>query len=234
MKTDSIPLVEPADDAFDDLTDALHTTLPMARVEIRALPGCSVRLGLINADFPTGPLPPEVMLAVIAQPAYWALCWGSGLALAQLIERNPRWVRGRRVLDFGAGSGVAGIAAALCGASHVTACDTDADARRATRANARLNGVAIDVCAALAADASFDVALLADVLYDRANFPLLDELQRFAQTVVVADSRIAEIPNTAFREIAAVDARTLPNLGEFDEFKTVRVFVYGALESPCG
>ena len=234
MKTDSIPLVEPADAALEDLTNALHATLPMARVELRTLPGCSVRLGLINADFPTGPLPPEVMHAVIAQPAYWALCWGSGLALAQLLERNPHWVRDRRVLDFGSGSGVAGIAAALCGAAHVTACDDDADARRATRANARLNGVAIDVRAALAADTPFDVALLADVLYDRSNLPLLDELQRLAPTIVVADSRMAEIPNAAFQKIAEVDARTLPNLGEFDQFKTVRVFVYGALEPACG
>jgi predicted nicotinamide N-methyase len=231
MKTDSIPLVETADAAFDELTRALHATLPMARVEVRALPRCSVRLGLINADFPTGPLPPDVMHAVITQPAYWALCWGSGLALAQLLERHPQWVRGRRVLDFGSGSGVAGIAAALAGAASVTACDNDADARRATRANARLNGVAVDVCAELAPSDAFDVALLADVLYDPSNLPLLDVLQRYVGTVVVADSRIATIPNAAYRTIAEVDARTLPNLGEFDEFKTVRVFAYGVLES---
>jgi len=233
MKTDSIPLVETAGDAFDELTRALHATLPMGRIELRTLPECSVRLGLINADFPTDPLPPDVMHAVLAQPAYWALCWGSGLALAQLVERHPHWVRGRRVLDFGSGSGVAGIAAALCGATYVTACDNDADARRATRANARLNGVAIDVCAELAADAAFDVALLADVLYDRSNLPLLDRLQRCAATVLVADSRIGEIPNAAYRKIAEVDARTLPNLGEFDEFKTVRAFVYGSLDAGC-
>jgi len=234
MKTDSIPLVETAPAAFDALTRALHATLPTARVEVRSLPECSVKLGLINADFPVGPLPPEVMHAVIARPAYWALCWGSGLALAQLVERHPSWVRGRRVLDFGSGSGVAGIAAARCGAAHVTACDNDADAREATRANARLNGVTVDVCAELASDAEFDIALLADVLYDRANLPLLDALQRFARTVVVADSRIAEIPNVAYRKIVEVDARTLPNLGEFDEFKTVRVFVYGSLDPACG
>ena len=230
MKTDSIPLVETAGDAFADLTRALHATLPMARIEVRTLPACSVRLGLINADFPTGPLPAEVMRAVIAQPAYWALCWGSGLALAQLIERHPNWVRGRRVLDFGSGSGIAGIAAARCGAMRVTACDNDADACRATLANARLNGVEIDVCEELAPTAAFDVALMADVLYDRANLPLLDLMQRHARTVVVADSRIAHVPNPAYRKITEIDAQTLPNLGEFDEFKTVRVFAYGPLD----
>ncbi|HET6473076.1 MAG TPA: 50S ribosomal protein L11 methyltransferase [Pseudomonadales bacterium] len=231
MKTDSIPLVETAPAAFAELTRALHATLPMARIEVRSLPDCAVRLGLINADFPTGPLPPDVMHAVIAQPAYWALCWGSGLALAQLIERNPHWVRGRRVLDFGSGSGIAGIAAALAGAARVTACDTDAGARCATQANADLNGVAVEVCAELAPTATFDVVLLADVLYDRDNLPLLDRLQAVAPTIVVADSRIAVIPNPAYRTITEVDARTLPNLGEFDEFKTVRVFVYGSVDS---
>jgi predicted nicotinamide N-methyase len=230
MKTDSIPLVETGLCAFDELTRALHATLPMARVEVRALPACSVRLGLINADFPTGPLPPDVMHAVIARPAYWALCWGSGLALAQLIERHPDWVRGRRVLDFGSGSGIAGIAAALAGAAHVSACDNDADARCATRANARLNGARIDVCESLAPTDAFDVALLADVLYDGTNLALLDVLRTHARTIVVADSRILDIPNAAYRKIAELDARTLPNLGEFDEFKTVRVFVYGSLE----
>ena len=231
MKTDSIPLVETAPDACADLTRALQATLPMARIEVRPLPDCAVRLGLINADFPTGPLPPDVMPAVIAQPAYWALCWGSGLALAQLIERNPHWVRGRRVLDFGSGSGVVGIAAALAGAARVTACDNDAGARCATRSNADLNGVAIEVCAELAPSATFDVVLLADVLYDRDNLALLERLQAVAPTIVVADSRIAAIANPAYRTIAAVDARTLPSLGEFDEFKTVRVFVYGSVDS---
>ena len=109
MKTDSIPLVEHAVRA---LTEALQGTLPMGRIVVQPLPGCpDLVLGLINADFPTGPLPPEVMHEVIRAPAYWALCWGSGLGLSQLLYRNPHWVRGKRVLDFGSGSGVAGIAA---------------------------------------------------------------------------------------------------------------------------
>jgi predicted nicotinamide N-methyase len=227
MKTDSIHLVERAQQA---LTEALHETLPMGRIEVQSLPGCpNLRLGLINTDFPTGPLPADVMHAVIRQPAYWALCWGSGLGLAQLLYRHPEWVRGCRVLDFGSGSGVVGIAAMHNGAAAVVACDNDPAARAATAANALLNGVDVEVCADLeAAGARFDCALMADVLYDRANLPLLAALQRRADTVIVADSRVTDIPLPGFRLIDRIDARTQPNLNEFDEFRTVRVFAYSS------
>ena len=52
---------------------------------------------------------------------------------------------GRSVLDVGCGSGILAIAAARLDATAVVAVDHDAQARRATRANARQNGVALDV-----------------------------------------------------------------------------------------
>ncbi|NJN52264.1 MAG: methyltransferase, partial [Gammaproteobacteria bacterium] len=104
----------------------LKTTLPMGRIEVQPLPDCAtLRLGLIAADFPLGPLPADVMRAVIEAPAYWAFCWGSGLGLSQLLLAEPERVQGRTVLDLGAGSGVAGIAAMRAGATRVIACDND-------------------------------------------------------------------------------------------------------------
>lgn len=207
------------------LEQALRRTLPMARIEAVSLPGCEqITLGLINQDFPTGPLPGDVMYDVIADPAYWSLCWGSGLALASFILNDPEWVAGRTVVDLGSGSGVAGIAAALAGARTVTACDTDPDARLATAVNAELNGVRISVSDAL--PAACDVLLMADVLYDRENLPLLDIAQQHASSVLVADSRVTELPDPAYREIARIDALTFPNLGEFDEFGTAHLFFW--------
>ena len=49
---------------------------------------------------------------------------------------------GRCVVDYGCGSGVLGIAAALKGADRVTCVDNDPQALEATRANIRRNGVA--------------------------------------------------------------------------------------------
>ncbi|MYD98868.1 MAG: 50S ribosomal protein L11 methyltransferase [Gammaproteobacteria bacterium] len=75
------------------------------------------------------------------------LAFGTGthvstaLCLEWLAERS---IRGRRVLDVGSGSGILAIAACLLGGRAV-AVDHDAQARRATLANARRNGVDIEV-----------------------------------------------------------------------------------------
>lgn len=62
----------------------------------------------------------------------------TGLCL-QILESLP--LSGRRVIDYGCGSGILGIAALKMGASQVTAVDLDPQALIATRDNALLNGV---------------------------------------------------------------------------------------------
>src|SRR5690606_33025676 len=58
-------------------------------------------------------------------PPYWAFAWAGGQALARYVLDNPETVRGRAVLDFGAGSGLVAIAAAKAGAARVLAADID-------------------------------------------------------------------------------------------------------------
>src|ERR1700730_14054584 len=87
-----------------------------------------------NTAIATPPLVPEIRLhlasevaplwhateASLAQsqlpPPYWAFAWAGGQALARFILDHPDEVRGRRVLDFGAGSGLVAIAAMKVGA----------------------------------------------------------------------------------------------------------------------
>ena len=52
---------------------------------------------------------PEETRRILHEPPYWSFCWASGLALAHYLAANPEWVAGKRVLDFGAGSGVAAV-----------------------------------------------------------------------------------------------------------------------------
>jgi ribosomal protein L11 methyltransferase len=51
-------------------------------------------------------------------------------------------VAGRRVLDYGCGSGILAVAAALLGAREVIGTDIDPQALEAARANSHANGVA--------------------------------------------------------------------------------------------
>jgi ribosomal protein L11 methyltransferase len=63
----------------------------------------------------------------------------------QILDSLP--VAGRRVIDYGCGSGILGLAALKLGAAHVTAVDLDPQALIASRDNAIRNGVSacIDV-----------------------------------------------------------------------------------------
>jgi predicted nicotinamide N-methyase len=211
---------------FEALEHLLQETLPMGRIEPSPLPGCpEITLGLINADFPPGPLPADVMRDVIARPAYWAFCWGSGLALARFLLERPEEVQERTVLDLGSGSGIVAIAAAMAGARRVVACDNDPHALRATAINAAANEVHVELCPDLSlAGAGYDLLVMADVLYDRSNLGLLEEAAKLASRVLMADSRVRELPGSSYREIGRMTALTFPNLGEFDEFATVRLF----------
>lgn len=78
-----------------------------------------------------------------AEPPYWAYQWAGGLALARHVLDRPEAVRGRRVLDLGAGSGLVGIAAAKAGASAVIAAEIDENGIVAIGLNAKLNGVTV-------------------------------------------------------------------------------------------
>jgi ribosomal protein L11 methyltransferase len=74
------------------------------------------------------------------------------------LARNVE--RGDCVLDYGCGSGILAIAAALCGAGEIDAVDIDPQAVEATRANAQANGVSLHrVGAPDAAGGRYDVVV---------------------------------------------------------------------------
>ncbi len=74
-------------------------------------------------------------------PPYWAFCWPGGQAIARFLLDNPGRVRGKKVIDFAAGSGVSSMAAARAGASEVIANDIDLLSLIAARLNAEENGL---------------------------------------------------------------------------------------------
>src|SRR5712691_2237127 len=77
-------------------------------------------------------------------PPFWAFAWPGSQALARYLLTQPKLVRGKRVLDFGSGGGLAAIAAAHVGALHVLAGDIDPVALVVQRLNAELNSVTFE------------------------------------------------------------------------------------------
>lgn len=105
-------------------------------------------------------------------PPYWAFCWPGGQAIARYLLDNPGQVRGKRVIDFAAGSGVSSMAAARAGAASVVANDIDALSLVATRLNAAANGLALEVSAedwlaGTDGNPEADVVIAGDVCYER-------------------------------------------------------------------
>lgn len=99
------------------------------------------------------------------------LLWESAIALARSLARDDG-LGGRRLLEIGAGTGLAGIAAARRGADVRQTDHLDA-AIALCRQNAALNGLArIDAVVAdwndWHDDGRYDMIVGADVLYDRA------------------------------------------------------------------
>jgi predicted nicotinamide N-methyase len=208
------------------LTASIAALLDGARIEAQTLPDCpQIRLYLLNPDYPQHALTREQAAAILSEPAYWVFCWASGQALANYLLQQPEIVRGKRVLDFGTGSGVVAIAASMAGARRVVACDIDPLARRAAEANRSLNGVDYVVAGDWNdIDEQFDLVIAADVLYDRENLPFLTQFLARAPEVLMADSRIKNFDMPPYRAIAQVQSSTWPDLDEFDEFRDVRMY----------
>ncbi len=142
-------------------------------------------------------------------PPFWAFAWAGGQALARYLLDHRETVAGKAVLDFGAGSGVVAIAAALAGAARVAAAEIDPFAAAAIAANAALNGVSVAVVAAdpLAGPVpAAAVVAAADVCYEQPMAGRVEAwLRRCAaagRLVLLADPGRAYAPRDGLVECA--------------------------------
>ena len=212
--------------APDSLTQCIQHMLHDASLSEQVLPQCQdIKLWLVDPIPMQRPFSQDEILAIQAYPAYWAFCWASGQVLARHILNNPELVRDKRIMDFGAGSGVVAIACVMAGAKQVIACDIDPDALLSCQENARLNQVEYELHGNLFEfDQEIDLLIAADVLYDKANLPLLDIFLQKAPEVLVADSRVKNFDFPPYQAIGQVDSFTVPDLDELDEFRSVNLY----------
>jgi len=144
------------------------------------------------------------------RPPYWAYAWAGGGALARHILDDPALVAGRRVLDFGAGSGIVGIAAALAGASEVTAAEIDPVGASAARLNAAANGVTLSVACGDPLEMELpavDLVAAGDVFYDKRralrSMMFLQRCHSAGIAVLVGDPGREWLPLARLRRLAS-------------------------------
>jgi predicted nicotinamide N-methyase len=117
---------------------------------------------------------------------YWAELWPAARALAAVL---PARLGGVRVVELGCGLGVPSLVAAARGAD-VTAVDWAPPAVELLRRNAARNGLELRAEVRDWRDAweeQFDLALAADVLYERRNVePIAALLPRLAPEALLA------------------------------------------------
>jgi len=194
-----------------------------------------------NTAVGTAPLVPEIALHLANEvvplwqateadlartglpPPFWAFAWAGGQALARYLLDHPAVVAGKRVLDFAAGSGLAGIAAARAGAARVEAAEVDRFAAAAIGLNAALNGVALEVVEddlVGIANPGWDLVLAGDVCYER---PMAESVETWLKTlaakgteVLLGDPGRSYLPKAGLERVIAYSVKTSRELEDTD------------------
>lgn len=166
-----------------------------------------IKLHLATEVLPLWRLTEEELELQGVPPPYWAFAWAGGQALARYLIDTPELVRGRAVLDFGAGSGLVAIAAMRAGATTALAADIDAFATAATELNAGANGVAAQTTTddLIGGAIAWDVLLVGDMCYER---PLAERLIAWlkravaeGKTVLIGDPGRSYFPKEGLEKL---------------------------------
>ena len=213
----------------------------MSTAPARAADADPAAFVLANTALEAPPLVPEIRLHLASEvvplwqateeqlteqglpPPYWAFAWAGGQALARYLLDHPGTVAGKRVLDFAAGSGLQGIAAARAGAAAVEAAEIDAFAAAAICLNAALNGVEMavterDLIGARAGP--WDVVLAGDVCYERPMaetvWAWLRALAGDGALVLLGDPGRTYLPKSGLERVIAYAVETSRELEDSD------------------
>lgn len=187
-----------------------------------------IKLHLASAVTPLWHATEATLETTQLPPPYWAFAWPGGQALARHLLDHPDLVRGKSVLDIGAGSGLVAIAAMKAGARRAVAAEIDRFALAAIALNAALNQVAIaaegnDIIGA--SDSGSELILVGDMCYER---PLAERLTAWLRvlatggaTVLLGDPGRAYLPKDGLEKVAQYAVPTSLDL----EDRTVRTTV---------
>ena len=185
-----------------------------------------IKLYLASEVVPLWRATEEELAASGLPPPYWAFAWAGGQALARYLLDHPEIVRGKRVLDIGAGSGLVGLAAAKAGAADVLAADIDNFACAAIRLNAAANDSAIRLTQEdlIGAPCAWDLILVGDLFYER---PLAERLLAWLTSMgipaLLGDPGRNYFPKSGVEELARYKVQTTRDL-EDQEIRDTGVY----------
>lgn len=160
-------------------------------------------------------------------PPYWAFAWPGGQALTRFLLDQPDWVKGKRVLDFAAGSGLSAIGAAMAGAARVEAAEIDDYASAAIALNARTNNVAIHLVNEdlIGSDPRWEIVLAGDVCYEK---PMADRVVTWFRAlagrgvaILMGDPGRAYLPQNGLVELARYQVPTTLELEDRQMRETI-------------
>ncbi len=168
-----------------------------------------IRLHLAEESLPIWHKTEEELGEMNVPPPYWAFAWAGGQAVSRYILDNPALVAGKRVLDLGAGAGLAAIAAAKAGAVDVLATDIDTISLAAATLNAEANAVVIATTAddlLAAPPRPFDVVVVGDLFYERALagsvIAFIDGALKLGALILIGDPQRSYFPRDRFEKLA--------------------------------
>ena len=166
-----------------------------------------IRLWLATEITPIWQATEDWMRANGTAPPFWAFAWPGSVAMARHILDNPEVATGRRVLDFAAGCGLAGIACAKVRASAVEAAEIDPVAIAAAELNAAANQTTIKTSSRdiVGSSCQWDLILCGDVCYEAPmTGHIMPWLKRMAATaeVWIADPGRNYLPSVGLEPFA--------------------------------
>lgn len=165
-------------------------------------------------------------------PPYWAFAWPGGQALARYILDRRSEFSGKCVLDFGSGSGLVAIAAALAGAAPVIATEIDAGALTAMEINAAANGVYIEQIEydIIGGSGRWHIVCAGDICYERPlaerAIAWLKQLAADGTEVLIGDPGRSYLPASGMVTLATYD---IPTSREIEDRESRETSVYRLL-----
>ena len=156
-------------------------------------------------------------------PPFWAFAWPGGQGMSRYILDNPALVKGKRVIDFAAGSGIAAIAAMKAGASEVLAIDIDPLALHAINLNAAHNQVEVKISEGIdiyEPPAKTDLILAGDICYQQSMSTALVRWLHLCHAsgikVLISDPGRAYVPKEGLTKLATYTVPTSRDLEDQD------------------